>query len=222
LCPRHAAYGGGDTVEKSSRFSSRPNQLAGQVSNQNSRVVLGEGLDGIQERLHLFGVESAASVAQTNSVGLARIHDDADEPQEIQPDDSLLVAQTLGDTGKHFGYGEGCRNGRRETEELKKGLEEVGIESVELVGVEAGQDRLGEGAVDEVALHVGRLFLKPNQDGIQGSDLPVLVGQECNVKVQALVLPQITSSRAAGVRHVAENGQDEFLGRAICLHDSHE
>jgi hypothetical protein len=70
-----------------------------------------------------------------------------------------------------------------------------------------------------MALHLCRFLLQPHEYGIQRSDLPVLVCQKRHVKVQTVVLPQVPPSFAAGMGHVAEDGEHELFWWVVRLHN---
>ena len=76
----------------------------------------------------------------------------------------------------------GC-DWRAETKKFLERFKEI-FESVWLALVEALHDSLAESCRGKkVLLHFGRLFLQPDEDGIESSDRPVLVSQQTNVEL---------------------------------------
>lgn len=134
-------------------------ELGREVAHQHGRVFLREHADRVHEGLHLPAAQHAA--AGEARLRIARVEDDAHEAKEIEAHDSLLVAEPEADAGEHLRYGERGGDAGAEAEELEKGLQEVGVEGVELVCTKAREYGNGEFALQKVTFHIGGLFLQP-------------------------------------------------------------
>ena len=128
----------------------RPDELVREVAHQHGGVVLGETLDGFEQTVttdHLALV-------------VARIADASYDAEQIEPDHGFVVAKLLENPREQIRPSERLRDGRTETKELLKRLEEV-LECVGLRSRETFDDRFGEAAVEEMFFDFGGLFLEP-------------------------------------------------------------
>jgi hypothetical protein len=78
-------------------------------------IVFGEMDDGVVD----------AELADERTLVFGRITDVPEDAEEIQAGNSVLVTELLHCAGEDVGDGERCRNRRRETNELLKGLEHI-------------------------------------------------------------------------------------------------
>lgn len=99
----------------------------------------------------------------------------------MEAENSACKEVRVGETGCHW---------RAETKEFLEGLEEV-LKGVRFALVETLNDGLAEPCRGKkVLFHLGRLFLQPDEDSVKRSYSPVLICQQTNVELQALVLPE--------------------------------
>lgn len=117
-------------------------KLGRQVSHKHGQIVRGEVSDNVEQIPELT---LAARTAAHVDLHIARIHDVAHEPEEVETHHRLFVVQPLANTGVHGLFRQRCRDGRAQADDLEEWLQQVGIKCVVLAGfVKAADDGVGE------------------------------------------------------------------------------
>lgn len=189
----------------------RLDHLGREIAHQHSLIEFRKPLDRVVQPIRPNELRA--------TLLLTRIANTAYHTQQVEPHNRLLRIQLHPRPRKQLRITrQRTRNRRTQPQQLLQRIEEV----LKRIGThirirEAADERGAKRAREQELLHSRRLFLQPNEDCIERRDLPILIRQQGDVKLQPLILPQNLPTYFPAMRHIAQNRQRKLLQRPLRL-----